>query len=157
MINSLPLSESKPSIENGILFLISLIPANTHLWALFWTAVISSHPVAISMKFRLWIKSPLKSPPPWLTKSISKKPGLVLSQSLKVRTGIFFFKRLPGLVVDLPLICCFFRMSANRRSIVAAEMLKSFSLTSWVIFISLCFSNTGINSDKKGANLLEQI
>ncbi len=113
----------------GNLFLIFLIPANTHLWALFLTAIISSQPVAISVKFRLWFTSPLKLPPSWLTKSTSKKPGLVSSQLLKVRMGIFFFKRLPGRVVDLPLICCFFLIGASSRSMVAGLMVKSFSFT----------------------------
>jgi len=144
-------------MEKGNLSWISFIPANTHRWALFLTAVISSQLVAISVKLRLWITSPLEFPPSWLTKSTSKKPGLVWSHWLKVRTGIFFFKRLPGRVVDLPLICCFFRISANKRSMVAAEMVKSFSLTFEASFISPYFSNNGINSARKGANLLEQI
>jgi len=103
------------------------------------------------VKFRLWIKSPLRLPLSWLTKSTLKKPGLVLSHPLKVRTGMVFFSKLPGLVVDLPLICCFFLINANSRSMVAAEIVKSFSLNFGVSFISPCLSNTGINSAKKRA------
>jgi len=122
---------------------------------LFLTAIISSQQVAISVKLRLWIKSPLKCPPSWLTKPTSKKPSLVLSHPLKVRTERLFFRKLSGRVVDLHLICCFFLMVANSWSMVAAEMVKGFSLTCFVKLISPCFSNAGINSARKGANRLE--
>jgi len=93
-----------PKIEKGSLSFIFFIPAKTHTWALFFTAIISSQPVEISVKFKLWIKSPLTAPPSWETRSVSKKPGLASSQSAKVLIGILFFSKVPGLVVDLPFI-----------------------------------------------------
>jgi len=71
--------------------------------------------------------------------------------------GILFFSKVPGLVVDLPFILYRFLDSARSLSIVAALILKSFSLTLGLSLISLHFSNTGMISDKKGASLLEQI
>ena len=135
MINSAPLSESNPKIEKGNLSFIFSIPAKTHTWALFFTATISSQPVAISVKLRLWLKSPLVAPPSWETKSTSKKPGTFSSQSAKVLMGILFFSKVPGLVVDLPFILYRFLNSARSLSIVAALILKSFSLTSALLMI----------------------
>jgi hypothetical protein len=71
--------------------------------------------------------------------------------------GMLFFKRLPGRVVDLPLICCFFLIGAKSRSMVAGLMVKSFSFTWLVKVISPYFSSTAMNSPKKGASLLEQM
>jgi hypothetical protein len=155
LINSDPLSESNPKIEKGSRPSIFFIPAKTHTWALFFRAIISSQPVQISVKLRLWLKSPLSAPPSWETRSTSKKPGLASSQSVKVLIGILFFSKVPGLVVDLPFILYRFLISANILSIVAALILKSFFLTLTFSLISPHFSNTGMISFKKGASLLE--
>ena len=153
-MNSAPLSESKPNIEKGSLSFILFIPAKTHTWVLFFTATISSQPVEISVKFRLWLKSPLTAPPSCETKSTSKKPGTFSSQSAKVLMGIAFFSKVPGLVVDLPFILYLFLVSAKSLSMVAALIFHSFSLILRFSLISPHFSNTGTISDKKGGQSL---
>ncbi len=60
----------------------------------------------------------------------------------------------PGLVLDLPLICCFFRFLASKRSIVAGLTLKSFSLTSSDSLISRHRSRRITVSPSTGASLL---
>ncbi len=97
-MNSLPLSESMPRIGNGKLAVASLIAANTHFWALFFTLLVSVQPVAISVISRVKQNSPWLLPPSWPTRSISTNPGTGSSHSAQVRIGIEPFKRVPGLV-----------------------------------------------------------
>jgi len=81
LINSDPLSESIPSILNGNLADTVLVASNTCFCALFLHATVISQHVAISVKFKLWAKSPDAIPPSWPTRSASTKPGLASSQS----------------------------------------------------------------------------
>src|SRR5665811_93501 len=98
LINSEPLSESNPRIGKGKLAVASLIAANTHFCALFFTDLVSVQPVAISVISRVKQNSPEEFPPSWPTRSISTKPGLASSHSAQVRIGIESFNRVPGLV-----------------------------------------------------------
>jgi len=58
LINSDPLSESIPAILNGNLADAVLMASNTYFCALFLHATVVSQHVAISVKFKLWAKSP---------------------------------------------------------------------------------------------------
>ena len=60
------------------------------------------HPVAISVTVKVKQNSPEALPPSWPTRSISTNPGTASSQSAQVRTGIWDFNRLPGLVCERP-------------------------------------------------------
>jgi len=62
-MNSEPLSLSMPQIGNGTDAVASWIAANTHFWALFFTDLVSVHPVAMPVMSRVKQKSPRLLPP----------------------------------------------------------------------------------------------
>ena len=74
-------------------------------------------------------------------------PGRSSSHSVKVRTGIRFFSRLPGLVVLKP--CAdLIRTGRKQRSMLAELIFRSSSFVAFVILISLQRSSTFIVSGK---------
>lgn len=110
--------------------------SKTHRWALLRTDRLTVHPVAISVTVRVKQNSPLLLPPSWPTRSISTNPGTASSQSAQVRTGIWDFNRLPGLVWHRPRGIILARCSAGRRSIVAALIRHNRSAWASVRFSS---------------------
>ena len=132
--------------------------SNTYFCALFLHATVVSQHVAISVKFRLWAKSPDAIPPSWPTRSASTKPVLASSQSAKVLMGIDFLRSESGFVPFLPLPSLYLSFSGFRSlSIVEALILSSFSLTSGERSISLCYSSFFTVSAMNGASLLLHI
>jgi len=73
---------------------------------------------------------PFGLPPSCDTKSISMKPTLDVSWSAKVRTLIWFLRRMPGFVLFFFFKLDFLFSSLRRRSMLEEEMERSFSLTS---------------------------
>ena len=151
LMNSLPLSESMPTIGNGNAAVISTKAANTHFCALFLTARVSVQPLKTSVTVRVWQKSPRGSPPSWPTRSISTNPGRSSSQSAQVRIGIWDLASDPGLVPDRPLIVSFARSGASRRSMVAADIPTSWARTAGGRSSSPARSRAAVISGRNGA------
>lgn len=61
----------------------------------------SVHPLKISVKVRLQAKRLSNIVPQCATLSVSRYPGLVMSQ-LPVRAGMCLLSRVPGLLADIP-------------------------------------------------------
>lgn len=101
-MNSLPLSESMPSNGKGSLWRIRWIALETASRERCNRAATSVQPVQMSVQrstcsdIALWWFSQ------YATRSLSINPGRSSSHSVKVRTGMRFFSRLPGLVILRP-------------------------------------------------------
>jgi hypothetical protein len=81
--------------------------------------------------------------------SISQKPGCFSSHAQNLRTGIWFLRRVPFLVVLFPFILCFFRSAVSSRSTVERLMVASFFFTLALIlkrFLRLMASRFARNS-----------
>src|SRR5436309_7029562 len=92
------------------------------------TARSSVQRVARSVKHKLQIKSPSRLSPQCATVSASIKPGR-RSSHCSVARGIWFLSQRPGLVPPRPLGRALARTGASSRSIEAALMACSFSLS----------------------------
>src|SRR5512133_364046 len=113
-------------------------------------------PVQISVQVKVLRYCPSVEFPQCATRSISRNPGRSSSHSVKVRTGMRLFSRLPGLVVLKP---CddWMRAERKQRSMLAELIFKSNTLVSAESSISLQRSNTLIASGKYGRKRLEQM
>lgn len=79
------------------------------------------------------------------------KPGALLSQSAHVRIGICDLSSEPGLVSDRPLVVVSSaRSTANRRSMVAADIEHSWAATVSVISSSPCRRSAATRSGSAG-------
>lgn len=87
-MNSVPLSESMPTIGTGRRPIAYRRASNTYFWALFGTDLFTVQPVAISVTVNVKQNYPDATPPSCPTKSISTKPGTASSHSAQVRIGI---------------------------------------------------------------------
>jgi hypothetical protein len=126
--------------------------SRTHRRALVLIALGSVQPVFTQVRSRVWQNSPAGTPPSWPTRSISQKPGRRSSHWAKVRMGIWRFSIDPGLVPERPLTLSLARSGASTRSIVAEEILRSFSRTSGETSSSPQRSKTWTISSMNGAN-----
>ena len=97
LMDALSLTESIPKSGNGRRLRIRSTVSFTACWLRLGRTSSSHHLVATSTAHRVWRYSPLVLCPQWATRSTSKNPGRPSSQSAKVRTGIFFLRRVPGL------------------------------------------------------------
>lgn len=151
-MNSEPLSESIPMIGKGKTAVTCSRASNTHLAALFRTDRFTVHPVQMSVTVSVKQNSPKLLPPSCPTRSISTKPGTASSHCAQVRTGIWDFKSVPGLVWDRPRGKSFARSPASLRSIVAA--LISISRSAWMSVISSSLSrrSNGTRTGSIGAS-----
>src|SRR3989304_1756890 len=128
-MNSLPLSESMPSKSKGKSWRMASIAAQTASWLRLGKAIGSVQPVHRSVQVKVYKNWPATLSPQCATKSTSRKPGLSSLQSAKMRTGMFFLSKLPGLVVLRP--CGLLkRAGARQRSMLERLMRKSNSLVS---------------------------
>lgn len=123
----LPLSESMPSKSKGRPFCMASIAKQTVSWLRLRKAIGSVQPVQMSVQVKVFKNCPAALSPQCATRSISMKPGLSSFHSVKVRIGMFFLSRVPGLVVLNP---CgeLKRTGARQRSIVERLMCRSNSL-----------------------------
>src|SRR3990172_3295562 len=72
LMNSDPLSESRPSSGKGRDRLMSCTASKHQRWALLRTARISVQPVATQTRSKAWQYSPAAWPPSWATRSTSQ-------------------------------------------------------------------------------------
>jgi hypothetical protein len=97
-MNSEPLSEPVPNMGRGSCpTTCSIASKSTPLPCSSSSGWLSS-PVAMTVTVRVKQNSPDELPPSWPTRSISTKPAVPSAHSAQVRTGIWGFNRVPGLV-----------------------------------------------------------
>lgn len=153
-MNSEPLSESIPMTGKGNTAMTCSRASKTNLTALFRTDRFTVQPVEMSVTVRAKQNSPKLLPPSWPTKSISTNPGTASSHSAQVRTGIWDFSNVPGLVWDRPRGKSFARSPESFRSMVAALIRTSSSACASVISSFLSRHSSGTRTGSIGARSL---
>jgi len=112
---------------------MSINAANTHFWALFFTAAVSVQATRMSVTVRV-LTEITRGIPALVTHAVDlDEAGLLLmSQSAQMRIGIWDFSRVPGLVPEWPRSCSRLRSLASLREIVAVPIVDSFATASSV-------------------------
>ena len=135
-MNSLPLSESMPSNGKGSLWRMRWSASETASCERCGRAVTSVQPVEMSVQVKVFRYCPSVVFPQCTTRSISMNPGRSSSHSVKVRMGMRFLSRLPGLVVLKP--CSdLIRTGREQRSMLDELIFRSSSCACWESLISL--------------------
>ena len=138
-MNAPSLSESMPSVVTGICWRIRMSPATASVCSRASNGTASTQPEQTSVATRLCRYSPAIEPPPWTTKSISRKPGKGSFQSANVLIGISlrsFVGRRRFLRMPDP-----WRSGVSIRSIVAALTRSTCLRTSGSSFKCPCLSS----------------
>ena len=121
LMNSVPLSLSRPRMRNGNSARMRCSAWNTVSWRLSRRPAHATQPVATSTMLSVYRNGPAPLQPQWATRSISKNPGRASVQSANVRMAIWRLSSVPALVVLMPrraLVCS--RNGLSARSTVAA-------------------------------------